>query len=212
MNEKNEDLVNYLVEREFIRSSKVEKAFLDVDRANFVPEELKNYSYTDRPLGIGEGQTISAPHMVAMQTEFLLLEKDSKVLEVGTGSGYQAAILSRVVEEGEVHTIELIKELHEKSSEKLCEYPNVFTYLGDGSRGLPSKAPFNRIVSTGGVPEVPASWVSQLSKEGVIVAPVGEKYHQRLKRYRRTGFGIDEEDLNVPCIFVPIIGKDAFSD
>lgn len=210
MPETNVKLVEKLVEEGIINTEKVKEAFLKIKREDFVPEKLEEYSYLDKPLSIGSGQTISAPHMVAMMTEYLKLEKNSKVMEIGTGSGYQAAIISHIIGEGKLHTIEKIEELYKQSKEKLKPYKNIKVYKGDGSLGIPQAAPFDRIISTCGAPEIPNSWGKQLKENGIIVAPVGGKRHQKLKRYEKRKGELKEEDLNTPCAFVPMKGKNGF--
>lgn len=206
----NEELVQRLWERNLIKNERVKKAFLETDRANFTPEEYIEKAYVDSPLSIGHGQTISAPHMVAMMTESLKLKESSKVMEIGTGSGYQAAILSKITEEGSIHTIERVKELYKQAKERLENYNNIQLYRSDGSLGIAEEAPFDRIISTCGIPELPRSWENQLKADGFILAPVGGSHHQRLKRYRKEQGETVEKDLNVPCAFVPMRGEDGF--
>lgn len=206
----NEKLVEKLSEEGLITSEKVKRAFLEVDRKDFVPKQMNDYAYLDRPIHIGEGQTISAPHMVAVMTEHLNLERNHKVMEIGTGSGYQAAILSKITYNGEIHTIEVKKSLFKKLMNQMSSYSNVVLHRGDGSQGLVEEAPFDRIISTCGVPDIPFPWEKQLKKQGIILAPVGSKFHQRLKKYEKRKDSLLEEDLGVPCVFVPSIGKYGF--
>lgn len=210
MNKTNKDLVGQLIQRNLIKSKEVKQAFLKVDRKDFLPEDKKRRSYSDTPIPIGEGQTISAPHMVAMMTEELDVKQESKILEVGTGSGYQAAILGETAKEGEIHTTEKIKPLCQTARENLKRYKNIEIHHRDGSRGIPEVAPFDRVISTCGTPEIPEAWGRQLKETGIILAPVGGKYKQRLKKYRKEEKELKEEDLNLPCAFVPMKGEYGF--
>lgn len=210
MNKTNKDLVNRLTERNLIESKEVKQAFLKVDRKDFLPKDKEKWSYSDTPIPIGKGQTISAPHMVAIMTEKLEVKNRSKILEIGTGSGYQAAILAEIAEKGEIHTTEKVKSLYKTTQENLKRYRNIKIYKKDGSQGIPEVAPFDRIISTCGAPEIPKPWKKQLKETGVILAPIGGKYKQRLKRYRKEEGEIKEEDLNLPCAFVPMKGKHGF--
>ncbi|MFN3660471.1 MAG: protein-L-isoaspartate(D-aspartate) O-methyltransferase, partial [Brevinematales bacterium] len=161
----------YQIEARGITDSSVLKAMASVPRHLFVPESLRGYAYEDHPLSIGYGQTISQPYIVALMTEALQLERDHTVLEIGTGSGYQAAILSLLSKR--VITIERIEPLFREAKERLNDYPNVICVLGDGYQGYPEKAPFDRIVLTAAPPEVPYSLLDQLAVGGILVAPVG---------------------------------------
>ncbi len=210
MNKTNKELVNQLIKKDLIKSEKVKKAFLKVDRRNFLPENKKKWSYSDTPIPIGEGQTISAPHMVAIMTEELDVKETSKILEIGTGSGYQVALLGEIAEKGEIHTTEKVKSLYQKAKKKLKRYNNITIHHTDGSTGIPEVAPFDRIISTCGAPEIPKTWKKQLKETGIILTPVGRKYRQRLKKYRKKEGELIEEDLNLPCAFVPMKGKHGF--
>jgi len=210
MPQTNEKLVEKLVEEGRIKTEEVRKAFLKTDRSRFVPEDKEKYSYIDRPLPIAGGQTISAPHMVAMMTEELDLEEDSKVMEIGTGSGYQAAILREIATKGEIHTIETVETLYNQSKEKLKDYNNIEVYKGDGSKGIPEAAPFNRIISTCGSPGIPEPWKEQLEERGIIVAPVGGQRHQTLKKYKKKNGEVKEQKVSIPCAFVPMKGEHGF--
>ncbi len=206
----NEEMVKKLLKEKIIKKEETEKAFLEIDRSNFIPENKKEYSYIDKPIPIGKSQTISAPHMVAIMIENLEIENNSKIMEIGTGSGYQAAIMAKIAEKGGVHSIEINKKLFRMLKEKLNQYKNIKIYKGDGSKGIPEKAPFDRIVSTCGIPRVPKTWKNQLKEKGIIIAPLGSKFHQRLMKYRKINGEIKEKDLNLPCAFVPMIGEHGF--
>ncbi|MDY6788980.1 MAG: protein-L-isoaspartate(D-aspartate) O-methyltransferase [Candidatus Nanohaloarchaea archaeon] len=168
-----------LKRRGYLKSEKVEEALIEVDRSKFVPERHRDYAYSDRPLPIGEEQTISAPHMVAWMTELLDPSEDDRVLEIGTGSGYQAAVLSRLVDE--VHTIERVENLYKSAQENLKDFENVYIYHRDGSKGLKDEAPFDKVIVTAAAPEVPDAWKEQLKEGGMLVVPVGEGFRQTLK-------------------------------
>jgi protein-L-isoaspartate(D-aspartate) O-methyltransferase len=200
-------LVEYLASVGAIRTKKVADAMLAVPRESFVPGQYRNLAYEDIPLPIGAGQTISAPHMVAMMTEFLDVSDGMNVLEIGTGSGYQAAILSHIINRnGKIYTMEIAGELAERARENLEGYKNVETVTGDGSLGLPEHAPYDRILVTCGCPEIPAPLLGQLKSGGKLVAPVGGYLEQRLVLASKNR-EIRMADLGVPCMFVPLVGK-----
>jgi protein-L-isoaspartate(D-aspartate) O-methyltransferase len=177
-----------------------------VPRHLFVPEEYADSAYDDRPLPIGEGQTISQPYMVAIMTETLKLKGGEKVLEIGTGSGYQSAILAEIADH--VVTIERKEDLQKEAARLLRElgYANVESVLGDGSRGHVARAPYDGIIVTAGAPQVPESLVGQLALGGRLVIPVGNAFHQTLTRVTRTEGGKETESLE-GCVFVPLIGE-----
>ncbi len=190
-----------------IRDRRVLDAFLRVPRHEFVWPVDAPSAYGDHPMPIGHGQTISQPYMVALMTEKLNLRGDEKVLEIGTGSGYQAAILSLLARE--VWTVERIPELHERAKKTLerLGFDNVRAVLGDGTLGLPSEAPFDRIIVTAAAPAVPDELVEQLAPGGVAVVPVGDRMLQRLTILRKSEDGRIETEEDVPCVFVPLIGR-----
>ncbi len=189
-----------------IKDQRVIDAMLRVPRHRFVPEEELPRAYEDMALPIGHGQTISQPYMVAIMTELLDLKGSEKVLEVGTGSGYQSAILAELARE--VHSVERIPELLDRAEKtlKALGYTNINLYLSDGSLGLPEEAPFDRILVTAGAPEVPGPLVEQLKEGGILVCPVGSRYSQQLVRLRKTPSGI-ETSHHTLCLFVPLIGE-----
>ena len=200
------DLIKMLVAERLLKSRKVIKAFEDVPRENFLPERLRGLAYSDTPLPIPGGQTISAPHMVAVMSEYLDVEANHKILEIGAGSGYQAAILSKMAPRGRVYTIEVVLELTDFAKKNLAGYKNVRVFSGDGSIGLPEYAPYDRIIATAGCPSIPRPWMDQLKEGGRIVAPVGGMYEQRLILVEKKDGKILETDLNFPCVFVPLRG------
>ena len=194
-----------------IKDKRVLAAMLKVPRHLFVDESLQHKAYDDCALPIGDGQTISQPYMVAVMTELLELSGDERVLEIGTGSGYQAAVLAELARE--VYTIERVESLAESAREKLkaIGYDNVHVITGDGTEGLREKAPFDRIVITAGTPVVPAPLKDQVAEGGVILAPVGSRFSQQLLRLKKVkGFFI--EDLHTPCVFVPLIGRHGWKE
>ena len=185
-------------------------AMARVPREHFVPEDLADRAYSDAALPIGEGQTISQPYMVALICSELALRGDERVLDVGTGSGYQAAVLAELARE--VRTIERIPELAEQARERLeaAGYGDrVHVHVGDGTRGLPEHAPFDAIAVAAAAPEIPMSLYAQLKMRGRLVVPVGNRYEQLLQLVVRT----PEEPAvvhSVPCRFVPLLGEEGF--
>jgi len=208
--ESEEKLRSDMVERQLaargIEDIRVLEAMRRIPRHEFIPEYLRYKAYEDIALPIGHGQTISQPYMVAVMTQMLELEGDEKVLEVGTGSGYQAAILAELA--GEVWTIELYPELSQRAKEILerLGYRDIRFRLGDGTLGIPEGGPFQRIIVTAGAPAVPRPLIEQLDEGGIIVIPVGERYSQELLKGRKRGGRLIEEH-DVYCSFVPLIGK-----
>jgi len=197
-----------------IRSEEVFNAMLAVPRDLFVPKELSSHAYEDRPLPIGMKQTISAPHMVAMMCELLELERDSRVLEIGAGSGYHACVIAEIAVKGQVFSIEKIDGLSEMARENLkaagCE--RVEVVVGDGTAGYEKEAPYDRILVTAGAPEVPPSLVEQLKAGGRLVIPVGSRYLQDLILIEKPEANRIERHNLGGCAFVPLIGKWGWSD
>ncbi|MEM0491603.1 MAG: protein-L-isoaspartate O-methyltransferase [Acidilobaceae archaeon] len=214
--EQRRNLVSILKELGYIRSRKVEEAMLRVPRELFVPEELREYAYDDRPLPIGFNQTISAPSIVAYMTELLDPQPGDKVLEVGTGSGYQAAILAEIVcPRGHVWTIERIAEIAESARRRLemLGYADMITVIvGDGSLGYEPQAPYDRIIVTAAAPKIPKPLIEQLKPGGKIVIPVGSLPFQVLTVvYKKSSSEIEiKRDLEV--VFVPLIGEYGWRD
>jgi len=196
-----------------IRSKAVLDAMENVPRERFVPPEVSHLAYLDIPLPIGAGQTISQPFIVAMMTEALELCGNERVLEVGTGSGYQAAVLSRLLHHGHLITVERVPALQERAEALLAElgYNNVTVELAGPTLGAPHHGPFDAIIVTAASPQVPDSLVSQLAIGGRMVIPVGTREDQELVRVLRTEEGISVRWLG-PCRFVPLIGTEAFPD
>lgn len=200
------NMVEYQLRRRGIKDERVLQAFLKVPRHKFVRPQDIWHAYEDYPLSIGYGQTISQPYMVAIMTELLELKGDERVLEIGTGSGYQAAILAELAKE--VFTIERIPELARKAEAVLQElgYTNVKVIIGDGTKGLPEYAPYDAIIVTAAAPRPPQPLLEQLKDGGRLVVPVGTRKLQDLFRITRIGNEFKTENFG-PCLFVPLIGE-----
>jgi len=205
-----EEARHRMVERQLaqrgISDERVLKAMREVPRHRFIPEDLWDMAYRDTPLPIGHGQTISQPYIVAYMTQMLHLKPDDRVLEVGTGSGYQAAILSLLTKQ--VYTIERLEELAERAEQVLKElnYTNILVQGGDGGYGWPEAAPFDAIIVTAAAPEVPPPLIAQMADGAPLVAPVGPAGFQDLVRLTRQGGGTKVEYLT-PVAFVPLVGE-----
>lgn len=201
-----EKMVRAQIEARGIRSERVLQAMREMPRHLFVKESLRDEAYGDHPLPIGEGQTISQPYMVALMTELLGLEGNEKVLEIGTGSGYQSAILARLA--ARVITIERIKRLSDSAKAVLdsLKISNVDFRVGDGTLGLEEEAPFDGIIVTAGSPAVPETYKSQLAEGGRMVIPVGDDFTQTLFKFRKRGDKWEKERFT-GCVFVKLIGK-----
>jgi protein-L-isoaspartate(D-aspartate) O-methyltransferase len=190
-----------------ISDQRVLEAFESIPRHLFVPQEYRSSAYEDGPLPIGFEQTISQPYIVAYMTQLLDLTGTERVLEVGTGSGYQAAVLAALT--AEVHTIELIPALADRAK-AVFEHlgiRNIFPHVGDGSLGWDQAAPYNAILVTAAGPRVPKSLLNQLADGGRMVLPVGERGDQVLELWRRDGESFSHETL-LPVAFVPLRGKE----
>jgi protein-L-isoaspartate(D-aspartate) O-methyltransferase len=188
-----------------VRDERVLAALRAVPRHDFVPDALDEAAYEDRPLPIGDGQTISQPYIVGIMTELARVGPTSKVLEIGTGSGYQAAVLAEVA--GEVYSIEIVEPLARRAAETLraLGYQRVHLRIGDGYAGWPEDAPFDAIVVTAAPPRVPQPLVEQLKVGGRLVIPVGDRW-QELVVITRTADGVTEE-RHFPVAFVPMTGE-----
>jgi protein-L-isoaspartate(D-aspartate) O-methyltransferase len=202
-------MVKEQLEGRGIHDARVLGAFLEVPRHKFVEEYLKYKAHEDYPLSIGYGQTISQPYMVALMTQALQPGPGDKILEIGTGSGYQAAILSRLCRV--VFSIERISALASRARKTHDElgYYNIHVRIGDGTQGLPREAPFDGIVVTAGAPSLPEVLIDQLAVGGRLIIPVGSETLQELKRFTRREDGVREESLG-GCRFVKLIGKNGW--
>ena len=194
-----------------ISDPRVLAAFRKVPRHEFVPPEVKYAAYDDSALPIGEEQTISQPYMVAIMTELLKLKGGEKVLEVGTGSGYQAAILAELCRK--LYTIERIGPLSKRAEGilKRLNYHNIEYMVGDGTDGYPPCAPYAGIIVTAGCPQIPPPLADQLAEGGRLVIPVGERYRQTLTVARKVD-GKIMVDSSIGCVFVPLVGKYGWVD
>jgi len=208
IDEKRKNLVESLKKQGRIKTKEIEKAFLEIPREKFIPTIFEQHAYLDTPLEIGQGQTISAPHMIAIMCEELDLKKDQKILEIGTGSGYHAAIVAKIIEpNGHIYTIERHKNLAEKAKQNIknANIKNITVEIGDGSEGLKKYAPYDRIYVTCAAPIIPQPLIEQLKDPGKMLIPVGgtlctlyllEKNNGKIKKENHGG-----------CAFVPLIGK-----
>ncbi len=188
-----------------IRDPSILNVMSIVPRHEFVPEPYKKYAYEDTPLPIGYNQTISQPYIVAYMTELLDLKKEDKVLEIGTGSGYHAAIISHFVKE--VYTIEIIEELCQTAKQTLnkLKYKNIIVICGDGYKGYKEKAPYDKIILTAAPEEIPVPLIEQLKNNGIMIAPIGKKEDiQYLYKIKKIGNSIQKE-IKIPVRFVPMI-------
>ncbi|MBN2545655.1 MAG: protein-L-isoaspartate(D-aspartate) O-methyltransferase [Spirochaetes bacterium] len=203
-------MVKYQIENRGIRDKKVLDAMKTIKRHLFVPDELKYYAYDDRPLPIGYGQTISQPYIVALMTELLNVNKESSVLEIGTGSGYQAAILSEIVKE--VYTVEIIKELSIKAEEKFktLKLNNIHSLHADGYYGWEEKSPFDAVIVTCAAGFVPPPLIKQLKIGGVMAIPVGQPFRvQNLFLIKKISEEKIETEVVTEVIFVPLVRNES---
>lgn len=196
-------LTSKLIGEGYLKSERIVQAFKQVPREEFVLAGDRNFAYSDYPLQIGHSQTISAPHMVAIMTELLKPRTRDNVLEIGAGSGYQAAILSRLVKY--IYTVELEPELalFAKNNLEKIGCMKVKVLVGDGSRGYQPGAPYDKIIVTCATPEIFQAWKEQIKEGGIILAPVGGFYHQDLILLKKTKDGFKQENHG-GCIFVPL--------
>ncbi len=206
-----EEMVKRQIEARGITDTMVLEAMRKVPRHLFVSEALMDQAYGDFPLPIGEQQTISQPFIVAEMTQALALSKNDRVLEIGTGSGYQAAILAEIVYR--VYTIERIFSLYKKSRRifDVLQYHNIVTLYSDGTVGLPGEGPFDAIIVTAGAPGIPTALVNQLAIGGRMVIPVGNQYSQELIKLYRDEKGIHQSVLG-GCRFVKLIGDQGWKE
>lgn len=200
-----------LVGRGDITDKRVLNAFLKVPRHKFVPAAEQKIAYGDFPLPIGSGQTISQPYMVALMTQCLELKPNEKVLEIGTGSGYQAAILSELSKE--VYSVERIAELSEAAQKVLSElgYANIHFKIDDGTLGWKENAAFDAIIVTAGAPKAPEPLLEQLADGGRLVIPIGGSFSQILTVFEKQAGKIKSAEV-CGCMFVPLVGKEGWRD
>ncbi|MCD6385673.1 protein-L-isoaspartate(D-aspartate) O-methyltransferase [Candidatus Sumerlaeota bacterium] len=200
-----QEMVERQIKARGVKDPRVLSAMLKVPRHKFIPEEYRSFAYYDSPQPIGEGQTISQPYIVALMTELIEPKEQDKVLEIGTGSGYQAAILAELVDE--VYTIEIIPTLAKRAESTLKQmgYTNIHVRCGDGFQGWPEAAPFDAIIVTCAPPEIPEPLIEQLKVGGKLVIPVGE-YYQELIVATKTKKGIKKKSV-IPVRFVPMTGE-----
>jgi protein-L-isoaspartate(D-aspartate) O-methyltransferase len=194
-----------------VSDPRVLAAMRKVPRHEFLPDVLKDQAYGDHAIPIGEGQTISQPYIVAFMTELLELKETDRVLEIGTGSGYQAAILAELSKK--VYTVERVKGLAERARATLDRlgYPTVAIKVFDGTYGWKDMAPFDAIIVTAAAPEIPAPLVEQLKEGGRMIVPVGERYSQVLMKVVKTESGVLRSQ-SIPCVFVPLIGNHGWKE
>ncbi|MEN6482789.1 MAG: protein-L-isoaspartate(D-aspartate) O-methyltransferase [Anaerolineaceae bacterium] len=205
------EMVERQIKARGIHNQRILDAMLKIPRHEVVPEELRHRAYEDRPLSIGEEQTISQPYIVALMSSLLQPEASDKVLEIGTGSGYQAAILSELVQV--VYTLEQQPLLAENAQKilALLKIDNVFVICTDGTLGLPEQAPYDKIIITAAAPGVPQPLLNQLAVNGRLILPVGGSGNQILQIWERTATGFLQED-SIPVRFVPLRGKYGWSE
>jgi protein-L-isoaspartate(D-aspartate) O-methyltransferase len=205
MEEERREMVEEQIEQRGIENPRVLQAMRDVKRHLFVPPASRDDAYQDYPLAIGHGQTISQPYIVALMTSLLGVGPGDRVLEVGTGSGYQAAVLSRIARE--VVTVERYRTLAEKAKSRLFAlgYNNVEVVVGDGFSGVPERAPYDRIIVTAAAPEAPRALVAQLKVGGRMIVPLGESREtQNLVQIDKTESDLTKTNL-LPVRFVPLV-------
>jgi protein-L-isoaspartate(D-aspartate) O-methyltransferase len=201
-----ENMVKHDIEARGVRDARVLAAMRATPRHLFVPESLRSMAHDDRPLPIGHGQTISQPYIVGYMTELLRATPETTVLEIGTGSGYQAAVLSALAKQ--VYTIEIVPELAASSAALLKSLGkgNVEVRLGDGYKGWPEKGPFDRILLTAAPPEVPSALINQLKAGGRLVAPVGSgPFSQEIVILEKNARGEVSRRRDIPVVFVPMV-------
>jgi protein-L-isoaspartate(D-aspartate) O-methyltransferase len=204
-----EELITRLVRNGYLKSPRVVAAMKKIPREEFVLDACRQNAYDDTPLTIGFGQTISAPHMVAIMLEALDIRETHRVLEIGTGSGYHAALAAALAPHGHVYTVECIDELAETAS---CRFSalglsNVTVTVDDGSRGLPAHAPYDRIYATCAAPRIPEPFIEQLTSGGRLLVPVGRRYGDL--RLVTKNDRLSEKSLG-GCAFVPMVGTGGY--
>lgn len=204
-------MVQNQIIRRGITNERVLDALRKVPRHLFIPKTNQADAYADHPLSIGEGQTISQPYIVALMTSHLQLMGNEKVLEIGTGSGYQTAILAALVKE--VFSIELINKLSDNALKIFQQlgYTNIILNVGDGSGGWKAHAPYDRIIVTAAVPELSDEIKAQVANDGIIVAPVGGRWRQEIEVWTNKGSRFNKKTI-LPVVFVPLRGQHGWQD
>jgi len=213
-NVQNKKMINYLLFNKCI-TIEIAVAMEKIEREFFVPSEFASSAYLDLPLPIGYGQTISAPSMVGIMLKELMVKKGMKVLEIGTGSGWQTALLAFLVgEKGKVYSIERIQELASKAEERIKNLgiKNVEIKIGDGTLGMKENAPFDRIIVSASAPEIPKPLIEQLANEGKMLIPIGSGYWQELILVEKDKNGKISTSPILPVMFVPLVGKFAYPE
>jgi len=202
------DLIIYLKNSKFLTDERVESALRNIPRHEFVPESELDYAYNNEPLQIMKNQTISQPGVVTRMTEWLDVKDGQKILEIGTGSGWQSALLSYLIGKGDVYSVERHPELVKFAQENLekLNIDNAHVILGDGSLGYSTKSPYDRIIITAACSEIPPPLLDQLKENGLIIAPVGDS-SQSLVLLQKTSKGIIEIKNHSKYVFVPLHGK-----
>lgn len=205
-----EQLIQSLA-KDGVRDTRVLAVIASVPRECFVTEAYRGAAYENSALPITHGQTISQPLIVALMTQALQLSGNERVLEIGTGSGYQAAVLARLA--AHVYSVERYQQLSYQAAQRLqqAEIDNVSLYVGDGTLGWPDQAPYDRILVTAAAPEVPSQLLAQLAPNGILVIPVGRQDRQELRVIQRTFFGIKSHSLG-GCVFVPLVGEEGWRE
>ncbi|MEK6897197.1 MAG: protein-L-isoaspartate O-methyltransferase [Nanoarchaeota archaeon] len=201
------ELLESLREKGF--SEKILDAFSKVKREDFIPKNIKAMAYEDTALPIGHGQTISQPYTISVMLSLLDLKRGQKVLEIGSGCGYVLALLSEIVgEQGKVYGLEVVKELAEKSKKNLGKYDNIKVYNRNGSKGLPEKTPFDSVIISAAMRNIPEEIMSQLKNRGILVAPKGSRFEQEIIAIQRKSSSEFEMIKRLPgFVFVPFIGE-----
>jgi len=208
-----ENMIKYQLVARGITDERVLKAFFKVPRHKFIPKDIEHLAYNDSPLSIGEGQTISQPYIVALMMQILELKKDDKVLEIGTGSGYQTALLAEIAEE--VFTVERISSLIRTAETLLnkLDYKNIYYKFGDGTLGWqdghPEQSEFDKIIVAAAAPDIPESLTGQLAMNGKLIIPTGNRTFQQLVVITRTEDGYVHTNEG-GCMFVPLIGAEGW--
>ncbi|MCS7109733.1 MAG: protein-L-isoaspartate(D-aspartate) O-methyltransferase [Candidatus Micrarchaeota archaeon] len=211
--ERNKIMIEYLIKSGYI-DKRIGSVMEEIKREEFVDDSLKEYSYIDTPLPIGFGQTISAPSIVGLMMKELDIKEGMKILEIGTGSGWQTAMLCKLVgENGKVFSVERIKELAEMAKERLVKLgiKNVEIKVGDGTIGWIENAPYDRIIVGAAAPDVPKPLIEQLNIKGKLIIPVGHLYWQELVLVEKGEKEIKVKNL-LPVMFVPLVGRYGYSE